>query len=77
MADTADLSDAEVANQLARALARTGKPTDTNNINPEMRCIHCDEPTESTNHRWCTTECRADWESNLAKRKNSALTLDD
>lgn len=31
--------------------------------NPSKQCWQCEEPTASDQHRWCSAECRDDWEA--------------
>jgi Zn finger protein HypA/HybF involved in hydrogenase expression len=30
--------------------------------NPSRECLYCGGETESGQHRWCSLECRRDWE---------------
>lgn len=60
MSHIADAADSTVELFLNVAInAKRDTPAQTNN--PSGECWHCEEET-GTERRWCSPECRDDWE---------------
>lgn len=68
--DEVDRANEEAERSLSEALrkVRTVKSPD-----PTGFCHWCEEPVDDW-ARWCSVECREDWERDLSQKRNAGLT---
>jgi hypothetical protein len=60
MSDEVDIAD-EVAETILQAqIEKARRQQDT--VQATGFCLFCDEPIEEPGRRWCSSECRDDWE---------------
>ena len=63
MADEVDRANDEASSLLTEMLRKRLPP----GPKPTGRCLYCDDIVEE-NHRWCSIECRAEWEREANRR---------